>query len=67
MAESFPNGKKTRWEREKLLVTSNFSFSRSVFKTLILQICKKQGLFGKGLSLNEPKMGELNKPSEYID
>ena len=30
--ESYPNGQKTLWEKEKLLVTSNFSFSHSVFK-----------------------------------
>ena len=32
VTESSPNGKKTLWEKEKLLVTSNFSFSHSVFK-----------------------------------
>ena len=37
------------WEIEKLLVTSNFSFSHSVFKRLVLQTRKNQGLFGKGL------------------
>ena len=37
------------WEKEKLLITSNFSFSHGVFKRLVLQTCKKQGLFGKGL------------------
>ena len=37
-------------EKEKLLVTSNFSFSHSVFKRLLLQTRKNQGLFGKGLS-----------------
>ena len=35
--------------KEKLLVTSNFSFSCSVFKRLLLQTRKNQGLFGKGL------------------
>ena len=39
------------WEKEKLLVTSNFSFSNSVFKRLILQTRKNQGLFGKELTL----------------
>ena len=39
------------WEKEKLLVTSNFSFSHSVFKRLLLQTHKIQGLFGKGLSI----------------
>ena len=37
-------------EKEKLLVTSNFSFSNSVFKRFILQTRKNQGLFGKGLN-----------------
>ena len=35
----------------KLLVTSNSSFSHSVFKRLVLQTSKNQGLFGKGLTL----------------
>ena len=37
MAGSSPNGQKTLWEKEKLLVMSNFSFSRSVFKGFLLQ------------------------------
>ena len=41
-------GRKTLWEKEKLIVTSNFSFSQSVYKRLVLQTHKKQGLFGKG-------------------
>ena len=49
MAESSLNGYKTLWEKEKLFVTRNFSFSRSVFKRLLLQTHKNQGLFGKGL------------------
>ena len=36
MEESSSNGWKTLWEKEKLLVTSNFSFSHSVFKRLVL-------------------------------
>ena len=51
MAESSHNWLKTPWEKEKLLVTSNFSFSHSVFKRLVLQTRKYQGLFGKGLTL----------------
>ena len=51
MAESTSNGLKTWWEKEKLLVTSNFSFSLSVFKGLVLQTHQNQGLFGKGLIL----------------
>ena len=42
-------GRKTLWEKEKLLVTSNFSYSHCVFKRLVLQTGKNQGLFGKGL------------------
>ena len=38
------------WEKEKLLVMSNFSFSRIVFKRLVLQTRKNQGLFGKELT-----------------
>ena len=50
MAESSPKEKKTLWEKEKLLVMSNVSFSHSVFKRLVPQTCKNKGLFGKGLS-----------------
>ena len=49
MAESSPNRLKTLWEKEKLLVTSNFSFSLSVLKRLVLQTSKNQGLFRKEL------------------
>ena len=44
-------GRKTLWEKEKLLVTSDFSFYHSVFKRLVLQTRKNQGLFGKGLKM----------------
>ena len=53
MAESSPKWQKTLWEKEKLLVTSNFSFYRSVFKRRVLQTLKNQGLFGKGLTDNK--------------
>ena len=53
MAESSPIGLKTLWEKEKLLITSNFSFSHSVLKRLVLQTHKNQGLFGIGLKTNE--------------
>ena len=49
MAERCPKGKKTLLEKEKLLVTSNFSFSHNVFKRLVLQTCKIQDFFGKSL------------------
>ena len=50
LAESYPNGQKTLWEKEKLLDTSNFSFSHSVFKRLVRQTRKNKGLFGKGVN-----------------
>ena len=43
MAENYPKGLKTLWEKEKLLVTSNFSISHSVFKRLVLQTRQKPG------------------------
>ena len=49
------NGKKffkqveNTWVKEKLLVTSNFSISHSVFERLVQQTRTNQGLFGKGL------------------
>ena len=49
MAQSSPKRYKTLWEKEKLLVTSNFFFFHSVFKRLVQQTRKNQGLFGKGL------------------
>ena len=50
MAENFTKRLKTLWEKQKLLIMSNFLFSLSVFKRLVLQTRKNQGLFGKGLS-----------------
>ena len=55
MAESSQKEKKTLWEKEKLLVTRNFSFPHSVFKRLVLQTRKNQGLFGKGLKNHDYK------------
>ena len=49
MGESSPKGLKTLREKEKLLIMSNFFFSHSVFKRLLLQTRKNQGLFGTGL------------------
>ena len=50
-AENSLNGQKTQWEKEKLLVKSDFFFSHSVFKRFILQARKNQGLFGKGFNI----------------
>ena len=49
MAESSQNEQKKMWQKEKLLVTSNFSFSHIVFQRLVQQTRKSQGMFGKGL------------------
>ena len=51
-------------EKEKLLVTSNFSFSHGVLKRLVLQTRKNQGLFGKGLN---DKFLDLSKSKEFAD
>ena len=49
IAESSPHRWKTLWEKEKLLIMSNFFFSHSVFKRLLLQTRKTQASFVKGL------------------
>ena len=56
MTESSSVGKKLMWEKEKLFVTSNFSFSHSVFKRLVLQTLRNKGLFGKGLGKKSTKL-----------
>ena len=49
------NGRKLfKWvgtlkKKEKLLITSNFSFTYSVFKRLVLETFKNHGLLGKEL------------------
>ena len=63
MAVSSQNGLKTLREKEKLLVTSNFSFPHSVFKRLVMQTRKNQGLFGKGLTLYQT-LPTVNNPEK---
>ena len=41
-----------QWEKEKLLVMSNLSFSHSVFKRLVFQGHQKVSLCGNGLNVN---------------
>ena len=53
MEEVLQTGRKKLWEKEKLLDNSNFSFSHSVFERLVLQTCKNQGLFGRGLMITK--------------
>ena len=55
------------WEKEKLLITSNFSFSHSVFKRLVLQTRKNQGLFGKGLNERKPYENIVGGKKENAD
>jgi hypothetical protein len=45
-------GRKTLWEKEKMLVTSVFSFSDNVFKRRIHWGLQKSLLWGKGLTLS---------------
>ena len=49
-------GRKTLWEKEKLLVSSNFSFSHSVFKRLVSQGRQKVSLCGNGLMYNPKQL-----------
>ena len=43
---------KTLWVKEKLLIMSNFSFSHSVFKRLLLQTCKNSRLVWERINLH---------------
>ena len=54
------------WGKEKLLVTSNFSFPHSVFKRLVLLTRKTQGLFGKGLIKQWMKKGQCWKLALFL-
>ena len=49
MVESYQKRVENTVEKEKLLIMSNFSVSHGVFKRLVLQTSKNQGLSGKGL------------------
>ena len=42
---------KTLWQKEKLLILSNFFFCQNVFKSRLLQIRQKASTSGKGLTL----------------
>ena len=55
MAESSPKGWKTVWGKEKMpLVARAIPPFTSVFKGLVMQTRKNQGLFGKGLTTKIP-------------
>ena len=66
MAEGYPNGKKTLWEKEKLLITSNFSFSDSVFKRLVSQGRQKVSLCGNGLWKTKEKITMYHSTSNTL-
>ena len=63
MAERSPKWIENTVGKGKLLVTSNFSFSHSVFKRLVQQTHRNHGLFGKGLNadkcIEEPTLKSL--------
>ena len=50
MVESTPKRYRTLWEKEILLIMSNFSCSHNVFKRLVQQTCKNIVLLGNGLN-----------------
>ena len=52
MAEESSYRLKTLWEKEKLFVTSNISFSRCVFERLVLRTFKTRACLGKGYTLS---------------
>ena len=61
---------KTWWEKEKLLVTSNFSFSHHVLKSGLLFMCQNEYLWSKGLTLSQLtnfKLSETFKMKEFAD
>ena len=51
MADNSQKSVENKFEKGKLLVINNFSFSHLVFKTCNADTCKKQGLFGRELNL----------------
>ena len=55
------------WEKEKLLITSYFFFSHSVFKRPLLQTRKNLGLFGRGLKSLQKTILNLMKTVERVE
>ena len=68
MAKRSPTGKKTPWEKEKLLVTSNFSLSHSVLKRLVLKTRKNKGLMSTEdiFSMAESNLFHLKFDKEHF-
>ena len=51
LVESSPKGMESTVGKGEIARYEQFSFSHSVFKRLVMQTRKNQGLFGKGLKL----------------
>ena len=51
MAENSQNGLKTLWEKEKLLVTSKFSFPTMFSKDVYCRHVKTRACLGKGYNI----------------
>ena len=62
--ESSSNGYKTLWEKEKLLITSNFPFFQSVFKRVRLQTRKNRGVVKEGRLGRSPKASQSALPGQ---
>ena len=56
MEGNYPRRRKTLWEKEKLLVMSNFSFSHGVFKRLVSHGRQMVSLCGNGLRKNRTSL-----------
>ena len=50
MKNKYHIGWKTFWEKEKLLVTMNFSLSHNVFHSYISYVCHNAAFCGNGLN-----------------
>ena len=49
---NFSQSVETMWEKEKLLIMSNFSFSHDVFQRLVLQICNSKGFVWERVNMS---------------
>ena len=61
------SGKKTLWEKEKMLVTKIFYFSCVVFKNFLSQGIYRLELCGKWLTLQHSKNIDLSKVKTVVD
>ena len=60
MGMRLPDSVETLWEKKKLLVTSNLSFSHNVFKSCLLLMCQNEYLWSKGLKQRYKDQTERN-------